>query len=114
MSNLTEFFKLASDENRLRIIVLLAQEDLYVCQICGILHLPQPTVSKHLAKLRDLHYVVDERNEKFIRYSLRIEDPVIRGIVREIARQVDRYPVLGKDRENLPQKASHLRDCKRK
>lgn len=44
MSYLTEFFKLVSDETRLRIVILLAQEDFYVCQICGILDLSQPKV----------------------------------------------------------------------
>ncbi|MFU0832798.1 MAG: hypothetical protein ACFWUC_07655 [Oscillospiraceae bacterium] len=61
MSYLTEFFKRASDETRLRIMVLLAQKELAVCEICGILKLSQPKVSKHLAKLRDMGFVTDSR-----------------------------------------------------
>ncbi|NCA68162.1 MAG: ArsR family transcriptional regulator, partial [Clostridia bacterium] len=65
MSYLIEFFKLVSDETRLRIVILLAQQELAVCEICGILKLTQPKVSKHLGKLRDMNFVIDKRNEKY-------------------------------------------------
>lgn len=114
MSYLTEFFKLASDETRLRIIVLLAQGDLYVCQICGILNLSQPKVSKHLSKLRDLNYVIDERNEKYILYSLNLKDDVIKKLIQNIAENIEQYPILSEDRKHLADKQIHLNQCKTK
>jgi len=111
MSYLTEFFKLVSDETRLRIIVLLAQGDLYVCQICGVLNLSQPKVSKRLSKLRDLNYVVNERKEKYILYSLNLQDDVIQKLVRDIVDNIDRYSVLNQDRMRLADKDIFLRQC---
>ena len=112
MMHLTEFFKLVSDETRLRIIVLLAQEDLYVCQIYGILNLSQPKVSKHLSKLRDLNYVVDEREEKYIRYSLNLKDEVIKNLVQDIVDNIEKYDVLSEDKKHLMDKGIHLYQCK--
>lgn len=114
MSNLTEFFKLVSDDTRLRIVVLLAQGDLYVCQISGILNLSQPKVSKHLSKLRDLNYVVDERKEKYILYSLNLKDDVIKKLVKNITENIEQYPILSEDRKRLADKQIHLSQCKTK
>ena len=114
MASLTEFFKLISDETRLRILILLAQEELYVCQMCGILNLSQPKVSKHISKLRDLNYVVDERKEKYILYSLNLKDDVIKKLVQNITENIEQYPVLSEDRKRLADKQIHLSQCKTK
>ncbi len=42
MNTLINTFKLLSDETRLRIILLLQQEELCVCQLTGILDISQP------------------------------------------------------------------------
>jgi len=112
MPHLTDFFKLASDETRLRMIVLLAQEDLYVCQLSGILNLSQPKVSKHLAKLIDLNYVVDERREKYILYSLTVQYDVIKRFVQSLVENISQYPVLEEDQKHLSDKKLHLNQCK--
>lgn len=114
MLHLTGFFKLVSAETRLRIVVLLAQGDLYVCQISGILNLSQPKVSKHLAKLKDLNYVVDERKERYILYSLNLKDDVIKKLVQNIIENIERYPILSEDRKNLVDKEVYLSQCKTK
>ena len=114
MLHLTGFFKLVSAETRLRIVVLLAQGDLYVCQISGILNLSQPKVSKHLAKLKYLNYVVDERKERYILYSLNLKDDVIKKLVQNIIENIERYPILSEDRKNLVDKEIYLSQCKTK
>lgn len=50
--DLCEVFKALGDETRLRIMYLLMRQELCVCVICEALRLPQPTVSKHLHRLR--------------------------------------------------------------
>jgi ArsR family transcriptional regulator len=111
MLNLVEFFKLVSDETRLRIVILLSQENLFVCQICGILNLSQPKVSKHLSKLRDLNYVVDVRNEKYIMYSLNLKDDVVIAMVQDILKNIEKYPLLIEDRKKLSDKSNYLNQC---
>jgi len=50
--DMCEVFKALGDETRLRIIAMLARQELCVCVICEVLRIPQPTVSKHLNRLR--------------------------------------------------------------
>ena len=70
MNDLLELFKVLSDETRLRIINLLHNQSLCVCELVDILDLSQPKISKHIAKLRAINLVSTERNEQYIYYSL--------------------------------------------
>lgn len=104
MKDLVDFFKILSDETRLRIIVLLYKQKLCVCDICNILELPQPKVSKHLAKLRDNGLVEDSRKEQFVYYSLQLKD-FQKNIIEEIVSNAENDPVIKADLEKLARQA---------
>lgn len=63
-------FKALSDETRLRIMVLLCEKELCVCQIMWALDLDQAKVSRHLTVLRNAGIVEDRREGLWIYYSL--------------------------------------------
>jgi DNA-binding MarR family transcriptional regulator len=54
---LLQFFKTLADENRLKIVGILADQECSVEELAAILHLKAPTVSHHLAKLKELNLV---------------------------------------------------------
>ena len=70
VSDLDTLFKGFADPVRIRILNLLAAGELCVCDIVGILGLPQPTVSRHLAYLRRMELVEVRRVAKFAHYRL--------------------------------------------
>ena len=49
---LVDLFKVLADSTRLRILMLLYQRELCVCEISDILDFSQPKVSRHIARLR--------------------------------------------------------------
>lgn len=112
MDELTNFFKVLSDETRLRILVLLYHKKLCVCEICGIIGESQPKVSKHLAKLRDMGFVKDERQEQFIFYGLNIDDKVLTEILRNIVDNASNYSTLKDDAEKSKCADRYLEACK--
>jgi ArsR family transcriptional regulator len=63
-------FRAFSDRTRLRILFLLRQRELCVCDLVEILSIPQPKVSRHLAYLRKSGLVVGSRNGVWIHYTL--------------------------------------------
>ncbi len=67
---LKDFLKIISDTNRLRILCLLAEKELYVCEIFGALKLPQNLTSHHLAKLKELSLVTEKKDKNFVIYSI--------------------------------------------
>lgn len=63
-------FKAFGDETRLRILNLLAQRECCVCEFQGILKVPQPKISRHLAYLRRSGLVVTRKRGKWVLYRL--------------------------------------------
>ena len=66
----SKLFKALSDETRLRIIVLLTQRELCVCQIEEALDLSQVKVSRHLTVLRYSGLVENRQDGIWVYYSL--------------------------------------------
>jgi len=62
--------KALSDETRLRILCLLMDNELCVCDIMAALQLRQSTVSRHLAYLKNTGWVDDRRTGIWVYYSI--------------------------------------------
>ena len=73
VADLEGLFKGFADPTRIRILNVLAAGELCVCDIVDLLELAQPTVSRHLAYLRDSGLVEVTRESKFAHY--RLSDP---------------------------------------
>jgi ArsR family transcriptional regulator len=67
---LAVIYKAASEPIRLRILALLSHGELCVCHLHGALGAPQPTVSRHLALLRQARLVRTRRDGAWVHYSL--------------------------------------------
>ncbi|MBE9485723.1 MAG: winged helix-turn-helix transcriptional regulator [Chloroflexi bacterium] len=57
----SKYFKAFGDPTRLRILALLSAKEPTVNEIVGAVALSQPTVSRHLALLREAGVVIDRR-----------------------------------------------------
>lgn len=67
----TKVFKALSDPTRQRILQLLEKGRLSVGEIVDHFPLSQPTISRHLAVLREASLVLDERHGQRVLYRLR-------------------------------------------
>jgi len=71
---LTNVFKLLSDETRFRILIYLAEnQELHVTDLCERLGQSQPAVSHHLALLRVSGLIESRREGKHNFYSVRTD-----------------------------------------
>ena len=62
--------KAAGDASRIRILKMLEEGELCVCQITAVLDLAPATVSKHLSVLRSAGLVLQRREGRWIHYRL--------------------------------------------
>ncbi|WP_104400945.1 metalloregulator ArsR/SmtB family transcription factor [Vibrio penaeicida] len=70
------FFKMLSDETRLRCLLLLAREgSLCVCELMDALEESQPKISRHLAQLRQSGVLLDERRGQWVYYQISSDLP---------------------------------------
>ncbi len=65
-----ERLKALAEPTRLKILKMLALEEMCVCEIISKLHLSQPAISHHLKILRHAHIISDRKVGKWIFYSL--------------------------------------------
>lgn len=63
-----------ADPTRCRILLLLEQHELTVSELCGVLQLPQSSVSRHLKTLADDDWVVSRRDATSRFYSMPLDD----------------------------------------
>lgn len=88
---------------RLRILNLLQQEkEICVCDLCEVLGVAQPKVSRHLAILRDAALVEVRRDGRWKFYSL-LEAPTLlhRTLLRCVRTCLVEVDELAADRERL-------------
>lgn len=114
MEKLLNTFKVLSDETRIRLLVMLYHKKLCVCELYGVLEESQPKVSKHLAKLRDMGFVKDERQEQFIYYYLNKDNKVLNTVLQEIVANIENYPTLLNDLKQLEGAEKFKETCKTK
>jgi ArsR family transcriptional regulator len=102
MEQLVQFFKALSDETRLRIMMLLTQGDLCVCDLMFVLDEPQSKVSRHLAYLKHSGLTNSRRAGVWMHYWLKEPvDNVYRVQLDFLKGQLSHLPQFRMDREKL-------------
>ena len=68
--NLSDFFKALSEDTRIKIIRLLTEREMCVCELEDRLGMSQPAVSHHLGILKSVNLISGRRQGKWMYYSL--------------------------------------------
>jgi ArsR family transcriptional regulator len=99
LKRLRQFLKACADDSRLRILNLLLWQELTVKDICLCLKLNQPSVSKHLTRLRLLRIVSDRRDGNLIYYSLNKKaNPIVQKLLKEILKSCKEVRIFQEDK----------------
>ena len=97
-----QILKGCADDTRLRIIHLLNNNELTVKDICTSLQLNQPTISKHLTRLRLLKLVIDKRKGNSVYYSLnRTPNSIQNTVISFINTEFSHLERFKKDRKAI-------------
>jgi ArsR family transcriptional regulator, arsenate/arsenite/antimonite-responsive transcriptional repressor len=96
--SLDVLFRALADTTRLRLLNLIADQEICVCYFVEILKTSQPKVSRHLAYLRKAGIVAARREGKWMHYRLTIpKDEVAARILRETLRHLRERPEMKRD-----------------
>lgn len=79
-----KILKALADENRLRIVSLLNQKSLCVCEIEFVLDMTQSNVSRHLGKLKEAGLVETEKRGQFIYYRFNRKSAATFGFLESL------------------------------
>ena len=103
MKKITNIFKALSDDTRLRVVKLLQERELCVCELMQVLDMSQPRISRHMSVLKNAGLVEDRREGKWVHYSLRngVENKEINVILQTLSRLAADHPLVQVDRRKL-------------
>jgi ArsR family transcriptional regulator len=88
MNDLLNIFKALSDETRIRILKLLEEGELCVCDIVAALDMIQPKVSFHLCVLKEAGLLKDRKQGKWIHYCIDDTDIYRRFLVLSVLERI--------------------------
>ncbi len=93
MEKLVDVLKALSDETRLRIVNLLYEQELCVCDVMAALQIPQAKASRHLIYLKNAGLVKDRKQAQWAYYSLVKENkmPFVDSLVHDTMRKQAAY-----------------------
>jgi len=102
MKSAVGLFKALSDDTRLRILNLLFEGELCVCELMDALQMPQSRVSHQLSILKASGLVLDRREGKWMIYALKErEEGDLASSVLQILKEWKGKEILEKDRGRL-------------
>lgn len=101
LAEIETLFKALADANRVRILALVQDAPLCVCQLMAILDISQSTVSKHLAILKEAGLVEEASQGKrsFYRLATRLPSELAESVVKRALEELRDSPELAEERK---------------
>ena len=89
MQSLENLLKALADKNRLRILKLLKERKMCVCELAFVLGITQPSVSRHLKKLCSSGITAHEQDGLWTNYYLRQDNEVLKMLLSCFKKQLN-------------------------
>ncbi len=92
-------FKALSDPNRIRIVKMLAEREMCMCEVREVLNLSNSTVSKHLTILRDAGLLLDSKEGKWVNFRLsdKSENAFLQSLIALLKRSLNDDEAIRED-----------------
>lgn len=101
MREAVQFTQALADETRWRIVHLVFDQALCVCELADVLKLPQSSLSSHLKVIQRADLLACERRGKWMFYRVKAElKPLLRTLFRHFEVDGKEHPILARDARN--------------
>ena len=111
-ADIVYMLKALADENRIRILNLLRNDELCVCDIEAVLGIKQSNASRHLNRLKIAGIIVSEKKSQWVYYRLKddifVKFPFVSIIIND---EVQKISICKKDLELLKKIKTSGRSC---
>ncbi len=103
MEEKVKIFKALSDSNRLRILKMLQEKKLCVCEIREVLKLANSTVSQHLNILKSSGFILEEKDGKWVNYFINPKpgDPIVISVLAMLPLWFANDETIDSDKEKV-------------
>ena len=101
MKDMINIFKVLSDENRTRIILMLKIRPLCVCEIYEVLNIALSTISAHLKLIKNAGMIKDSKDGRWVIYDLAAGTSFTQGLIKNLENELRDDPVVKNDRSKI-------------
>jgi len=95
MQELLSIFKALSDETRLKLLKILENGEICVCDLVSVLDTSQPKISFHLNVLKEAGLIRDRKQGKWVHYSINDSDIFRRFLIVSILEKISDETIKG-------------------
>jgi ArsR family transcriptional regulator len=99
-NSVTELFKNISDQNRLRILLLLRKRPVCVCEFDSILNISLSTISTHLKLLKTAGLIKSNKDGRWVIYEL-AETESLNKILADVEMSLANDPQYKEDMKQI-------------
>jgi ArsR family transcriptional regulator, arsenate/arsenite/antimonite-responsive transcriptional repressor len=93
--------KATADLNRIRILRMLSYRKMCVCEIAFVLGIAQPSVSRHLKKLKASGFIESENAGMWTNYYLCPQNVYAKNFIKNLGEWIDPQGLISKDKDML-------------
>jgi ArsR family transcriptional regulator, arsenate/arsenite/antimonite-responsive transcriptional repressor len=113
MVEVTTALKALSEEIRIRLLLVLLNEEACVCELMATFNMAQSKLSHHLIALRDAGFIKDDKRGKWNYYWIDMNslDPMKKELLSSLAGWVDDDSIIEKDRVTLEKVKNKMQIC---
>lgn len=101
IKDLDKIVKASADANRIRILNMLQGKKMCVCEIAFVLGISQPSVSRHLKKLRSAGFIESENEGLWTNYYLCPQNHYAKNFIKNLDLWVSGNGVLTEDKKKI-------------
>lgn len=88
MEKIESLFKILADKNRLRILCLLSRRKMCVCELAYCLGVTQPSVSRHLKRMKRTGLIQDEQDGFWTNYFIKCKEEESKIIMKYLCKWI--------------------------
>jgi ArsR family transcriptional regulator len=111
IKELDKTVKASADANRIRILYMLQVRKMCVCEIAFVLGIAQPSVSRHLKKLKSAGFIESENEGLWTNYYLSPHNFYAKNFLKNLSSWVSSEKVIIDDRKKM-NKANREKLCR--
>lgn len=97
MRDIEYILKACADKNRIRILKLLERQKMCVCELAFVLGITQPSVSRHLKKLKKAGLIEIEQDSFWTNYFIKPRNPYAKTILSLMQKWLNEDDIVRRD-----------------
>ena len=101
IQKLDKIIKASADINRIRILKMLKGKKMCVCEIAAVLAIAQPSVSRHLKKLKDAGFIDSENEGLWTNYFLLPANSYAKMFINQVDSWIGEDEMVVRDNKTL-------------